>query len=261
MKLAVFDFDHTIIDVNSDTYIDKLIVMRENELNGTNVVYDPKNLYKYSKSIEDLKQLESWTWRMNGVFDLFRSKYDITKDELIACLHEIKVPNEMKQFINTLATNGFTLIIISNSNTVFIDEILRNNEMDHYFEKNKIFTNPAQFDNDGKLIVTPFNETQKENNTNVDCMSGICAKNICKGSILRNYISKNQKDYTKILYAGDGQNDYCPSLYLNERDHFLVRENFPLAKLLREDEKLLKRIKSNILFWNNGGDIEREIFS
>jgi pyridoxal phosphate phosphatase PHOSPHO2 len=246
MKLAAFDFDHTIINVNSDTYIDKLISN------------DDGKSYKYPKDIDALTK--SWTHRMNSVFDLLHKDFNIKKDDFIKCLHQIKIDDEMKQLISNLSLNNYKIIIISDSNSIFIEEILRaNNLLDIFqFQHNKIFTNSAQFDDNQKLIVKPFNETVDIDNV---CKSGICATNMCKGTILQHYLKTTfiNEQNEKIIYVGDGHNDYCPGLFLTQNDSFLVRNKYSLQKMLFKDKQRLDRIKANILYWDTAKDINEKI--
>ena len=49
---------------------------------------------------------------------------------------------------------GATVIIISDSNSVFISHILQANELENLVDK--VFTNPAQWSQDGRLTIKPY---------------------------------------------------------------------------------------------------------
>ena len=49
---------------------------------------------------------------------------------------------------------GATIIIISDSNTVFINHILEVNNLDKLVDK--VFTNPAEWTEDGRLTIKPY---------------------------------------------------------------------------------------------------------
>ena len=166
MPLAAFDFDHTIIDVNSDTYINKLITEKESS----------SDKHKYPAHIEGHK---SWTQRMNGVFDYLHSNFSITEDDYRKCLSEIQVSESMKQLLRFLKQTGYHMAIVSDANTFFIETILNANNIKDLFEN--IFTNKASFDTNGRLVVTQFNETYKSGRKPFKCSTNICAENICKG--------------------------------------------------------------------------------
>ena len=176
MPIAAFDFDHTIIDTNSDTFINKIVLEKESLLSKDDCKSDYR--FKYPSEIE---KHQCWTVRMNAVFNFMHSKYRITETDFIQCLKEIKIHDSMKQLLFLLKEKGYEIIIVSDANTFFIETILKENEIDHLFNFNKhIFTNKATFIN-GLLTVRQFNETFNLNGEPFNCSTGICSENICKG--------------------------------------------------------------------------------
>lgn len=256
LKLAFFDFDHTIINSNSDTYIDKLIINRLNA-NNQATLKNPTH-YKYPNDIEETYKTDGWTARMNAVLKHMFQLYKINSDELIECIKEIKIDESMLDLIKHLKEQlNFELIIISDANTVFIDTILKEHGIDKYFTA--IYTNPASFHaNENYLQVTPLSRVFNVDGEPFNCTTQMCTANICKGSILEHHVnSKLQENSNRksFLYVGDGRNDYCGGLKLDSNDFFFVRQNFSLEKLLISNDKLKKDLKANILFWKNGQDI------
>ena len=245
-KLAVFDFDNTIIDVNSDTFIDKLIPGWD----------DTNGRFKYPTAVESLE----WTDRMNAVFELMNSTYAITKDQLLDCIANIDISEPMITLLKQLKQTGWQLMILSDANTVFIDTILRRHGLGDVFDT--IYTNSAEFDANGRLIVTPFNQIYfGESKQTFDCSTQICARNICKGQVLRSFEEKRGIAFEQVVYAGDGRNDYCPGLHLgNSSDVFFVRRGFSLDNMLRRHAHLKETIKSEIIYWSDASDIIRRLF-
>ena len=47
-----------------------------------------------------------------------------------------------------------TIIVISDSNSVFIDHIMKTRGLHHLVDK--VFTNPATWNKDGKLLIEPY---------------------------------------------------------------------------------------------------------
>ena len=258
LKLAVFDFDNTIINVNSDTYIDKLVAAKR-----------PRNTeassgFKYPSEIEAACQEYNWTHRMNKVFEYMRQTHSITKQEILDCLREIKLDAAMCELIRTLRhDHDYELVILSDANTVFIEEILLNHGLHDKFAK--IYTNPGRFDEHEQLIVTPFNEIFNPSNGPFNCETQMCASNICKGQVLRKHVSERLGDAVQdgatfenamsMIYVGDGRNDYCPGLCLSKSDLYFVRENFALAKLLRRQEELAEKLSARVYFWSHAQEI------
>lgn len=269
-KLAVFDFDHTIIDVNSDTYFDKLVTSHPNYARAS-------DKYKYPDEIESLTEKYCWTRRMAAVFEHMRSKYDIRRQTLIDCIREIQVAESMRELLRLLSANQFELIIVSDSNTVLIETILEANHLLDLFDKKNIFTNRAYFDSNECLRVHPLNEDFNADGEPFDCFTGICAKNICKGKILSDLLLKRMSnresdessstessvDTTRvdlsrpnqIMYFGDGTNDYCPSLVLNKSDTVFIRNDHSYARLLKKNTSFKDNILANITYWTSAADI------
>lgn len=126
---------------------------------------------------------------------------------------------------------SFHLAIISDSNQVYIESVLNHFNVRHLFTH--IITNPAHFDEGGCLRVRrmiPANATQH------NCPNG-CSLNICKG----NEIDKLIPHYDRILYVGDGRNDFCPSTKLRPvADAAFIRKDFGCDKYMIKNNICLK---------------------
>ncbi|CAF1161009.1 unnamed protein product [Rotaria sp. Silwood1] len=121
-----------------------------------------KNIWKLFTSInssdlfrkKNCSQFQCWTDRMQEIFHQLH-KYHIKENDYIKNMQEIPL------------TNGFLhLIIISNSNLVFINIILKYHHLYHNFKD--IFTNPAYFNkNEQYLIIEQYGQQT-------------CPSNMCK---------------------------------------------------------------------------------
>ena len=67
-------------------------------------------------------------------------------------------------------------------------------------------TNPAYFDETGRLRIGPFHLKAHGCNR--------CPSNMCKGKVIDNWVTT--KSYSRIIYVGDGSGDYCATLSLRE---------------------------------------------
>lgn len=252
LKLAAFDFDNTLIDVNSDTYIDKLSILSEKD-------EQQKLYYKYPEHFENESH---WTYRMNAVFAYLHTEHNITENDIRSCMREIKLDASMIDLVRELnEQRRYELIIISDANTVFIDTILRANNIDKHFST--VYTNPARFDLNGRLTVRPFNDENCQILNS--CLSpDLCASNICKGSILKHHLEiMKERNITSggycqdisIFYFGDGRNDYCPGLFLKSTDYNFIRKGYSLERMLQSKPSYLARINAKIHYWNSAADI------
>lgn len=236
-KLAVFDFDHTVIDDNSDTVVRDLI--------------PPE---KIPSSLKHLHRKDGWTSYMQGVFHLL-NKHGFGIDEITAAIESIKPVEGMYELINSLKQElNYDIIIISDSNTYFIDTWLKKFNLSSKIEK--VFTNPAKFvDN---LLMIEMYHLQSE--------CHLSTKNLCKGRILEEYVNAQKEKkiyYDKIVYIGDGANDLCPILRLSENDLGCVRAEYKCVELIKllELKKPIDntgsnyKVKCQVYVWKTGCDI------
>jgi pyridoxal phosphate phosphatase PHOSPHO2 len=80
---------------------------------------------------------------------------------------------------------------------------------------------------------------------------------MCKGDELDDWLSKNGgKDaFDKIVYVGDGGNDFCPLLRMRKGDWALVRKNMELdVRVKEEGEK--EGLKVDVKNWDQAWVID-----
>ena len=168
-------------------------------------------------------------------------------------MSEIPLTHGMRELLDfTSRANCFDHIIISDSNSVFINHILEKFGLSHVMTR--IFTNPAKFDDTGCLTVQGYH-TQD--------WCSLSTVNMCKGHILKSFIGEKQKsgvDYAAVIYVGDGYNDLCPSLTLRPQDFVFPRVGYKLCKLIAQMEKENKPVdmsslRANVTPWESGRDI------
>jgi phosphoserine phosphatase len=126
-KLAVFDFDETLVDdelsdyiLNSGNQQSKIIVPCE-----INAIYEAWN----------------WPFRMNALFKFLRNKHDITSADIIKHVAKIRVSDSLKDLIRLLKSNNYKLVIISDCNSLFIGNIFNNHHLPGKKHKLKLKTN------------------------------------------------------------------------------------------------------------------------
>ncbi|CAG8536029.1 16772_t:CDS:2 [Racocetra fulgida] len=94
------------------------------------------------------------------------------------------------------------IIILSDANTVYIEEILKAYEVNDLISN--VISNPATWDEDGRLHI------RRLNNIPHGCENP-CSENICKGHELIKFLSAHPNEYDQIIYVGDSFNDFCPA--------------------------------------------------
>ncbi|KDO31533.1 hypothetical protein SPRG_03461 [Saprolegnia parasitica CBS 223.65] len=172
MALVVFDYDWSLINDNSDTFVFK-------ELQPA--------------LLDHLKQLTAsgvqWTDAVDQTLGQLTST---TREELIEAIARVPVQPGMLEAVRFAHAQGAEVMIVSDANTVFIESMLALHGLQDIVRH--VFTNPGTFD--GNILrVHPFHPK-------ADAPHGCpkCPVNMCKGSILRTI--KAAKPYTKILYIG-----------------------------------------------------------
>lgn len=229
--LVLFDFDHTMIDVNSDTYIFEKL--------------SPSIYNQFSIATKSTDYI-GWTNLMRQQLLALSTELDqYSKQLVIDCLHTIKINHKLCNVLIQLCSAGTPMSIISDANTIFINEIIHVNQLDHIFHSNNIYTNPAQYIDNDIIDVQPYCTVSH------NCIR--CPSNLCKSAVLHDIKHEYNIDGTyRIIYVGDGNNDYCPSLQLTSNDIILCKSNWPLHKQLMQNHQF---IHATVEQWNTQCDI------
>ncbi|KAI3455538.1 hypothetical protein Pfo_012201 [Paulownia fortunei] len=225
--MVVFDFDKTIIELDSDNWVVDELGATDlfNELLPTmpwNSLMDMmmKELHAQGKTIEDIKEV------------LRR-----------APIHPRIVPA-----IKTAHALGCDLRIVSDANMFFVETILDHLGIENCFSE--INSNPSYADEEGRLRISPYVDFHSSPH---GCT--LCPPNMCKGMIIERIQASLAKEGKKrMIYLGDGIGDFCPSLKLREGDFMMPRKDFPVWGLICENRELLR---PEIHEWTNGEEMEQ----
>ncbi|PXF48325.1 Pyridoxal phosphate phosphatase [Gracilariopsis chorda] len=205
--LFVFDFDDTLVQGNTDLQpVDKLAPdLHDTHLNN-----------------HTLRQ-RGWTFLINEVLGVLHSR-NISPDQILNSAAETPMPTPIQQTLVTLSqTPQVECCIASDANSLYIDACLRANNLSARNFTAGIFTNPAHVDND-RVFVRPF---ESESHS---CPQ--CPVNICKGKVLDGLMSKYLGH--KVVYVGDGGNDYCPAKGVPANGYVLPRKGFRLERRIND---------------------------
>ena len=220
--LVACDFDHTLIDTNSDLVLfDKL---------------------PYSQPLRQrfttLRQEGlGWTQIMQTQLTDLATQEGYSKADVLACMHDVKINPVLVSALQKLGSGqspSFRLIILSDANTIFIDEILKANGLSEgiFYE---IHTNPARWTTKDAIHVEPYQPLSLPHHCQRKCGANICKSDILKRARQELGLSDNAGD-VRTIYVGDGFNDFCPSLSLSPSDLVLARDGYPLQKLIAKTE-------------------------
>ena len=80
---------------------------------------------------------------------------------------------------------------------------------------------------------------------------------MCKGDELDAYLSRNggKEGFERIVYIGDGGNDFCPLLRMRKGDLALVRKGFELEGRVREEGKRFG-LNVDVKYWEQAWQID-----
>lgn len=232
--MAAFDFDHTVVDDNTDIVVRDLVKSKISD--------DITKLYKKS----------GWIPYMQEIFYLLHAD-GFTKAQIQLAIEGIPEVSGLRTLFKRLwDAKTMDIIVISDSNSEFIKFWCDYNGISQYIQQ--IYTNQAQFTADDVLKIQPYHHQ-------LDCQ--LSSENLCKGAVLEHHVRKQFDEhrivYDRIFYVGDGHNDVCPVLRLSTRDFGLAREGYRMQKEL-EEQKTNGDLDATVKIWTNGHDLSELIF-
>ncbi|CAG9106525.1 unnamed protein product [Plutella xylostella] len=154
-SLAVFDFDRTVVDDDSDATIIRRLKERQPppEWDSTN---------------------HDWTPYMSDVFEHAFSA-GLSQEDILASIACMRATPGLPELFTRLAAEGWDILLLTDANTVFVKHWLKTHELDHCITS--IITNGAFFES-GRLHIEP-------------CMrQAACARcpaNLCKALALHTW--------------------------------------------------------------------------
>ncbi|XP_060898514.1 pyridoxal phosphate phosphatase PHOSPHO2 [Labrus mixtus] len=234
--LMVFDFDHTVVDDNSDTWVLRC-------LPGEALPDSVKKSYRKGH----------WTEFMGRVMKYIGDQ-DVSPDRVRSVMETIPFTAGMTDLLTLILENKSSIdcIVISDSNALFIDWILQASGLQAAVDQ--VFTNPAKFNELGYMEVQYCHSH--------DCTQ--CPVNLCKRRVLELYLSERSDggvSYERIYYVGDGGNDLCPTFCLRGNDVVMPRKGYTLEKLLSrlESQKDDNSLRAKVIAWSSGTEILEEL--
>ncbi|BEJ17947.1 hypothetical protein CspHIS471_0702240 [Cutaneotrichosporon sp. HIS471] len=237
-NLVVFDFDWSFVDQDTDRWVFEVL-----DTNLRRTLQDRKSAG--SQCMPDVVD--------QTMEDLFNAGYK--KEQVLDALRQLPVHPAMKRAVNGLKHRGeTTFLCLSNSNEVYIGTILEHHGLGHLF--NKVITNPSRWDGDRLHIGRRLPADGPQHGCTVGCLP-----NMCKGDELDAWLVAHggKEAWDKIVYVGDGGNDYCPLLRMRKGDLACVRKGCELGgRIDREGKK--DGFALDVELWDQAWIID-EIFS
>ncbi|KAG8946918.1 hypothetical protein FRC04_011345 [Tulasnella sp. 424] len=251
-QLVIYDFDWSMADQDTDRWI-----------------FEVNNI-KLRRRMKDNPDNLQWTDLVAQCCERLHAAGG-TREDIENALRIMPFHPAMIRAIKKLKSDSVpqtTLLCLSNANQVFIDTILGHRGLSDAFDE--IITNPAEWRSDGLLQVRrridPHGPQHSCQPKHVQ-RHGILGKSFITeadcaaiGEELEAYLNRKGSDgfYDRMVYVGDGRNDFCPILRLREQDVVLARVGRGLEERIKE-EGAASGLKARVIYWAGAWEVE-ELF-
>ncbi|CAL1706843.1 unnamed protein product [Somion occarium] len=235
-QLIVFDFDWSLADQDSDRWIFEVLA---------------PDLRRKMKTLKDEVQ---WTDLVASSLRELHAR-GTPRESIEDALKTMPFHPAMTRAVKTLKAkvNPETkFLCLSNANSVFIPTILKEKGLEDLFEE--ITTNPAEWDPSGLLkLRRRIDPSGPQHNCKVGC-----SPNMCKGEELDSFLARHLPAFDRVVYIGDGSNDFCPILRLRSSDVVLCRRYRGLQGRIEREGKTAG-LKAHVHYWAGAWEVE-ELF-
>ena len=248
--LVIFDFDWSLINENSDTWVFEQLCPA---------------LYPELRELSCSTYKGRWTQLMDAMVEkMMSTPYNVTIDQLNEALCSIPVFSETLSAVKLAKENGCTVSILSDANGHYIRTILRYLGLESYISD--VVTNHSMICYpDGptcdicpfplpsaRLHIGPYHTDLEPHGC------PLCPPNLCKGIVLDRW--RRDESCSVVIYVGDGGGDFCPATRMNAADIILCRKEWTLHKKIQKHQDEMG-IAAKVVPWSNGNDILAEFKS
>lgn len=230
--LFVWDFDNTIVLQDTDRAAVEMLQpdMLESHLNNRQLV----------------KQI-GWTQVINlSLTELAHRRF--TPTDILQAVSTCHFPAATLEALRAIGSHPQARsAIISDSNSEFIGACLKAHDANDLFSAG-ILTNLANLHDDKIIQVVPYTVAHDAPHT---CPS--CPSNLCKGTAL-NRLTSGSPHPSRIVYVGDGANDFCAARQLQKNDVVLFRKGFSLQRRI---EKSPASLLATAIGWDTPEELKQ----
>jgi pyridoxal phosphate phosphatase PHOSPHO2 len=232
--LVIFDFDWSLINENSDTWVIHQL--------------DPSGAI-WQQLLERLKGGEGWTqlmdWSAGQLHDAGHSLNDLEQ-----ALRKVPALKNVLAAVELAREHGAELRILSDANELYIQWILEALGLggDAFSVTVTNFASATDEGNGGgRLSIAPHQPEGAPHGC------PLCPSNLCKGGVLDAWL----RDWAcaappRCAYVGDGTGDFCPATRLSEADTVFARKA-PHDGLLKKCASAPGTVRAKLVEW---GDAE-----
>ncbi|XP_050335033.1 pyridoxal phosphate phosphatase PHOSPHO2-like [Bactrocera neohumeralis] len=227
-QLIIFDFDETIISVNSMRQLFQFIP-------------------NYRRPQKNDSQKKGWIDYTNKAFkELHSMGYPAnTMCKFIRAVPPVPGMVKLIHYLWNSTEPTYDLILISDGYRILIADWLEQHGIFHCFTG--IYCNPSKINDCGEVTVSGYHCAE----------CPYSPQNLCKRRVMEEFISMQKAlniKYDRVAYIGNGSGDFCPALGLGSCDLVCARKYDTLAEKIQQNRKKLK-IKPEIYLWVSGYEL------
>jgi len=235
-QLVVFDFDWSLVDQDSDRWIFEVLAPH------------------LRRKMKTLKSSVQWTdlvaQSLREIHQEGKTRSDIEGALEILPFHPAMIRAVKK--LKARSSPSTVFFCLSNANSVFITTILKSKGLQDLFEE--IVTNPAEWDSSGLL---QLRRRVDPDGPQHQCQVG-CSPNMCKGEELEAFLKRHGPEFDRLVYVGDGSNDFCPILRFRKQDLCLCRGYRGLSRRIASEGEAAG-LQCQVKYWGGAWEVE-ELF-
>ncbi|KAF9222740.1 hypothetical protein BS17DRAFT_783314 [Gyrodon lividus] len=251
-QLVVFDFDWSMADQDSDRWLFEVLApdlrrkMRDRPK-------EPGNTVQWTDLVAECLR------------ELAHETRGVTRNDIEGALRQMPFHPAMKRGIEALKDTSApvetTLFILSNANKFFIETILQHKGIRNCF--NDIVTNPADFSVPTNPNLLVLHKRVGPEDPPHGCHVG-CEDNMCKGKELAEYLDRQREQgvrFDRVIYVGDGSNDFCAVLRMTSHDIVFCRRFRGLERKIADEVSKgeeQSRLKCNVEYWSGAWEVEEK---
>ncbi|KIJ68001.1 hypothetical protein HYDPIDRAFT_25451 [Hydnomerulius pinastri MD-312] len=242
-QLVVFDFDWSMADQDTDRWIFEVLApdIRRHMADRNKRVPEPQ----WTDLVAECLQKLAAPGR------------NVSQEDIKNALKAIPFHPAMKRGIQKLKEADTELFILSNANIFFIQTILEHQGLIDKFAD--IVTNPAAFNdptNPNLLVLRRRIDPSAEHQHSCQEM----APTLIAGEELDAFLQRAGKTFDRVVYVGDGSNDFCPALRLRSQDLVLCRKYRGLEALINAElgKGDASRLKCGVFKWAGAWEVEEK---
>ncbi|KAG8970345.1 hypothetical protein FRC03_009618 [Tulasnella sp. 419] len=232
-QLVVFDFDWSMADQDTDRWVLEVV--------------QPQ----LRRKMRELTDHVQWTDLVAQMMEELHARGS-TREQVEEALRIMPFHPAMVRGVRKLKdaqSPETTFLCLSNANEVYIGTILKARGLTDIFDE--IITNPATWTPSGMLQVRRRIDPSGPQH---QCKVG-CNPNMCKGEELTAYLERKGTKFDRIVYIGDGSNDFCPILRLSSDDLVLARLYRGLDKRIKLEGEAAG-LKAQVKYWSGAWEVE-----